>query len=175
MAERKLEVKILGDSRDLERAFGRATGSAKRFDRSMGSVGRAGAALAKGFAVAAAGVTALAVVGAREMQEQAKVSAQTAVVLRNVGKASQLTTKQVEGLASALQASTGAADDEVQSASNVILRFGLITKTGKAAQDQLEALTTTSLDLSVATGRSLTSSSLALAKAMADPTKATQK
>ena len=105
MAERKLEVRILGDSRDLERAFGRASSSARKFDRNMSGLGRAASGLAKGFAVAAAGVTAIAVVGARELQEQAKVSAQTAVVLRNVGKASQLTTKQIEGLASALQAS----------------------------------------------------------------------
>jgi len=172
MAERKLEVRILGDSRDLERAFGRASSSAKRFDRNMSGIGRAAAGLSKAFAVAAAGVAAIAVVGAREMQEQAKVSAQTAVVLRNVGKASQLTTKQVEGLASALQASTGAADDEVQSASNVILRFGLITKTGAAAEAQLKTLTTTALDLSVATGRDLNASAQALGRALASPEKA---
>lgn len=172
MAERKLEVRILGDSRDLERAFGRASNSARRFDRQMSTVGRAAAGLAKGFAVAAAGVTAIAVVGARELQEQAKVTAQTEVVLRNVGKASQLTAKQVEGLASALQASTGAADDEVQAASNVILRFGLITKTGKAAEGQLREMTTTALDLSVATGRDLTASAQALGRALASPEKA---
>lgn len=172
MAERKLEVRILGDSRDLERAFGRASNSARRFDRQMSTVGRAAAGLAKGFAVAAAGVTAIAVVGARELQEQAKVTAQTEVVLRNVGKASQLTAKQVEGLASALQASTGAADDEVQAASNVILRFGLITKTGKAAEGQLREMTTTALDLSMATGRDLTASAQALGRALASPEKA---
>lgn len=172
MAERKLEVRILGDSRDLERAFGRASSSAKRFDRNMSGIGRAAAGLAKGFAVAAAGVSALAVVGARELQEQAKVSAQTAVVLRNVGKASQLTAKQVEGLASALQASTGAADDEIQAASNVILRFGLITKSGKAAEQQLREMTSTALDLSVATGRDLSASAQALGRALASPEKA---
>lgn len=172
MAERKLEVRILGDSRDLERAFGRASGSAKKFDRNMSGIGRAAAGLSKAFAVAAAGVTAIAVVGAREMQEQAKVSAQTAVVLRNVGKASRLTTAQVEGLASALQASTGAADDEVQSASNVILRFGLITKTGAAAEAQLKNLTTTALDLATATGKDLNASAQALGRALASPEKA---
>jgi hypothetical protein len=172
MAERKLEVKILGDSRDLERAFGRASGSAKRFDRNMSGIGRAAAGLSKAFAVAAAGVTAIAVVGAREMQEQAKVSAQTAVVLRNVAKSAGITTQQVENLASALQASSGAADDEVQSASNVILRFGLITKTGKAAEGQLRELTTTALDLSMATGKDLTSSAQALGRALASPEKA---
>jgi hypothetical protein len=172
MAERKLEVRILGDSRSLERAFGRSSASARKFDRQMGSVGRATAGLAKGFAAAAAGIGVLAVVGAREMSEQAKVSAQTATVLRNVGKQAGLTTKQVEGLASALQASTGAADDEVQAASNVILRFGLITKTGKAAEGQLREMTATALDLSVATGKDLSASAQALGRALADPTKA---
>jgi len=172
MAERKLEVRILGDSRSLERAFGRSSASARKFDRQMGSVGRATAGLAKGFAAAAAGIGVLAVVGAREMSEQAKVSAQTATVLRNVGKQAGITTKQVEGLASALQASTGAADDEVQAASNVILRFGLITKTGKAAEGQLREMTATALDLSVATGKDLSASAQALGRALADPTKA---
>jgi hypothetical protein len=172
MAERKLEVRILGDSRSLERAFGRSSASARKFDRQMGSVSRATAGLAKGFAAAAAGIGVLAVVGAREMSEQAKVSAQTATVLRNVGKQAGLTTKQVEGLASALQASTGAADDEVQAASNVILRFGLITKTGKAAEAQLREMTATALDLSVATGKDLSASAQALGRALADPTKA---
>jgi hypothetical protein len=172
MAERKLEVRILGDSRSLERAFGRSSASARKFDRQMSSVGRATAGLAKGFAAAAAGIGVLAVVGAREMSEQAKVSAQTATVLRNVGKQAGITTKQVEGLASALQASTGAADDEVQAASNVILRFGLITKTGKAAEGQLREMTSTALDLSVATGKDLSASAQALGRALADPTKA---
>lgn len=172
MAERKLEVKILGDSRDLERAFGRASGSAKKFDRNMSGLGRAASGLAKGFAVAAAGVTAIAVVGARELQEQAKVSAQTAVVLRNVAKSAGITTKQVEAMAGALQSSTGAADDQIQSASNVILRFGLITKTGKAAEGQLRELTTTALDLSVATGKDLNASAQALGRALASPEKA---
>ena len=113
MAERKLEVRILGDSRSLERAFGNSTRSAQKFERGMSGVGRAAAGLTKAFAVAAAGIGALAVVGAAELQEQAKVSAQTATVLRNLGKTAGLTTKQVEGLASSLQASTGAADDQV--------------------------------------------------------------
>ena len=172
MAERKLEVRILGDSRSLERAFGSSTRSAQKFERGMSGVGRAAAGLTKAFAVAAAGIGALAVVGAAELSEQAKVSAQTATVLRNLGKTAGVTTRQVEGLASALQASTGAADDEVQAASNVLLRFGLITKTGKAAEGQLRAMTTTALDLSVATGKDLTASAQALGRALADPTKA---
>lgn len=172
MAERKLEVRILGDSRDLERAFGRASSSAKKFDRNMSSVGRAASGLAKGFAIAAAGVSAIAVVGARELSEQAKVSAQTATVLRNVAKSAGITTKQVETMAGAMQAATGAQDDEIQSAANVILRFGLITKTGKAAEAQLRNMTTTALDLSVATGRDLSASAQALGRALADPTKA---
>ena len=172
MAERKLEVRILGDSRSLERAFGSSTRSAQKFERGMSGVGRAAAGLTKAFGIAAAGIGVLAVMGARELSEQAKVSAQTATVLRNLGKTAGVTTRQVEGLASALQASTGAADDEVQAASNVLLRFGLITKTGKAAEMQLRAMTTTALDLSVATGKDLTASAQALGRALADPTKA---
>ena len=124
---------------------------------------------------AVAGVAAFAAavaVGAEELKQQAAVSAQTATVLRNLGRRTDVTAGQVEGLATALQAQTGAADDQVQAASNMILRFGLVTKSGKAAEDQLRQMTTTALDLSVATGKNLTSSTMALGRALADPTKA---
>lgn len=172
MASRKVEVAIVGDAKSLERAFSRAGKSAGQFGNQMSGFHKAGQALAKGFAVAAVGITAIAAVGAEQLSQQAKVTAQTNTVLKNLGSQAGVTTAQVERLASAIQAQTGAEDDNVQAASNVILRYGLITGHGKAAQAQLSRLTRTALDLSVATGKDLTASTQALGRALADPTKA---
>ena len=172
MASRKVEVAIVGDAKSLERAFSRAGKSAGQFGKEMSGFHKVGTAVAKGFAAAAVGITAIAAVGAEQISQQAKVTAQTNTILKNLGSTAGVTTGQVERLASAIQAQTGAEDDNIQAASNIILRYGLITGKGKEADAQLSRLTRTSLDLSVATGKDLTASTMALGRAMADPTKA---
>jgi len=49
MAERRLEVKILGDSRSLERAFGRSRKSASGLNKSLGGLARVGKVIVGGF------------------------------------------------------------------------------------------------------------------------------
>lgn len=176
MGTRKVEVKVSVESGGVGRGVRAAEKELARLNKSTGVAGRAMSALGTAVKVGAvAGFAALGAavaVGVGEMKEQAAVSAQTGNVLRNLGKTTSITKGQVEGIASAMQAATGAADDQIQSASNVILRFGLIRGSGKQAESQLRDLTTTALDLSVATGKDLTASSLALSRALGDPTKA---
>lgn len=175
-SNRRVEVKVAVDAKSVGAGVRQASRELSRLQSSTTAAGRAMSALGKvakaGALAGVAGLTAAVVVGANELREQAAVSAQTATVLRNLGKTTTVTTKQVEGLASAIQSQTGAQDDQVQATSNTILRFGLIKKTGSAAEAELRRMTMTALDLSVATGKNLTSSTLALGRALADPERA---
>ena len=173
MAERKLEVKILGDSRSLERALGRSSSATRRFGRES-KLGAAGMGLIAG---AAAGATvaigsglARALGNAVEgFQAQARVSAQTAATLKSTGKAAGVTQKHIEGMANAIERQTGLEADAVQQGQNLLLTF---TKISNAGPDKIfDRATRAAVDLSVAFGKDLSGSSIMLGKALQDPAK----
>lgn len=171
MAERKLEVRILGDSRSLERALGRSSAASRKFGREskLGAVGvglitgaAAGATLAIGRGLSNALSTAIG-----EFQEQAKVSAQTAAVLKSTGNAAGVTQGQIEKMAGAIQQQTGLQDDAVQGAQNLLLTF---TKISNAGPDKIfDRATRATADLSVALGKDMSSSAIMVGKALNDP------
>lgn len=173
MAERKLEVKILGDSRSLERALGRSASATRRFGKEsrMGAVGMglvAGAAAGATVAIGNGLASALRT-GISEFQGQAKASAQTAAALKSTGSAAGVTQKHIEGVAAALQEQTGLADDAVQGAQNLLLTF---TKISNAGPDKIfDRATKASADLSVALGKDLNGSAMMVGKALNDPLK----
>lgn len=171
MAERKLEVRILGDSRSLERALGRSSAASRKFGREskLGAVGvglitgaAAGATLAIGRGLSNALSTAIG-----EFQEQAKVSAQTAAVLKSTGNAAGVTQGHIEKMAGAIQQQTGLQDDAVQGAQNLLLTF---TKISNAGPDKIfDRATQATADLSVALGKDMSSSAIMVGKALNDP------
>jgi len=173
MAERKLEVKILGDSRSLERALGRSAGATRRFGKEskLGAVGMglmAGAAAGATVAIGA-GLSKALRTGISEFQGQARASAQTAAALKSTGGAAGVTQKHIEGVAAALQSQTGLADDAVQGAQNLLLTF---TKISNAGPDKIfDRATKASADLSVALGKDLNGSAMMVGKALNDPLK----
>ena len=173
MAERKLEVKILGDSRSLERALGRSASATRRFGKEskLGAVGMglvAGAAAGATVAIGNGLASALRT-GISEFQGQAKASAQTAAALKSTGGAAGVTQKHIEGVAAALQSQTGLADDAVQGAQNLLLTF---TKISNAGPDKIfDRATRASADLSVALGKDLQGSAMMVGKALNDPIK----
>lgn len=173
MAERKLEVKILGDSRSLERALGRSSSATRRFGKES-KLGAVGMGLITGAAAGAtvaigAGLSKALRTGISEFQGQARASAQTAAALKSTGGAAGVTQKHIEGVAAALQSQTGLADDAVQGAQNLLLTF---TKIGNAGPDKIfDRATRASADLSVALGKDLNGSAMMVGKALNDPLK----
>lgn len=171
---REVKVAIVGDSDSMVRAFRNADKAASGFGRGGSMLMAAGmGAVAGGAAVAAQAigeglVTALKT-GVSEMQEQEKVSAQTAAVLKSTGNAAGVTKSHIEGLAGSLQAQTGTADDAIQSSENLLLTFTKISNRGP--DKMFDRATKAALDLSVAFHKDLNSSSVMVGKALNDPVK----
>lgn len=150
-------------TQDAERALGRLnqTGS-----RALGAL--KGAALATGVA-AGVGLAASIRTGIDEMLEQEKASARTANVLKTTGGVANVTAKQVEGLASALQRTTGTADDVIQSGANMLLTFKQIRNEVGAGNDIFNQAVAITNDLSVAMGTDMEKASIQVGKALNDP------
>ena len=159
------------NDRDLKRAQRDLDGLARKQKSALDPMGKMSAGLksqltpnfmAMGAAVAAAGAALAAfaiklgvdAVQAAAAEEQAVARLSTA--LDNVGQGFRLA--EVEGFIDNLQRASGVADDELRPALQT-----LITATGDAAQAQ--DLLGIALDISVATGKDLTSVAAALGKA----------
>lgn len=172
MATRRLELVFTGDTRGLERAFGRASSSARSIE---GGVSRGVKAFGK---LAAAGVAAGAAVagaftglGIQEAIEQEKVAARTANVLKTTGGVANVTKKQIEGLAGALQSQTGVASSAIQSSQNLLLTFTKVRNEAGKGNDIFTQGTKAALDMSVALGTDLQGATLQIGKALNDPIK----
>src|SRR3990167_2249997 len=113
MAANRLEVIIAGDTRDIERAFKRATGQTSGFGRTMGKLGKA-AVLGLG-AAGVGGALAVMKVGFGEAMESAKVMAQTGAGLKSTGGAANVTAKHVSDLSGKLLKLSGVDDEAIQS------------------------------------------------------------
>src|SRR3990167_10183758 len=100
MAANRLEVIIAGDTRDIERAFKRATGQTKGFGSAMGKLGKA-AVLGLG-AAGVGGALAVMKIGFDEASESAKVMAQTGAVIKSTGGAANVSAKHVSTLSEKL-------------------------------------------------------------------------
>lgn len=172
MATRDLTLRISGDPRSLSQAFRQVDNDAGRMERTFSRVGRNMAALGKAAAAAAATAgAAFAGLGIKEAIEQEKVAARTANVLKTTGGVANVTAKQVENLAAALQRQTGTADDAIQSGANLILTFtGIRNEVGKGNDifDQTVGIVN---DISVALGQGMKESSIQVGKALNDPIK----
>jgi len=120
-------------------------------------------------AMAAAGTAAFSAIGVgvyKAMQaadEAAKVNAQLNAVLESTKGVAGVTADEVIRLSKALQAQTTFGDEAITSAQNMLLTF---TNIGK---DVFPDATKTVLDMSVALGQDLKSSSIMLGKALNDP------
>lgn len=166
---RKIEIEIVGDTKNFQSALGKASGSADSFGSSLGKMAKYGA-----LAIGAAGIGGLAVVlkqGIAEFSEASKVGAQTNAVLKSTGQAANVTAKEVSGLASSLMQKSGVDDEAIQSGENMLLTFTRIrNETGKG-NDVFNQATKATLDLSVAMGKDMTSSAILVGKALNDPVK----
>lgn len=176
MAERKLEVKILGDSRSLERAFGRSARASDTFGRKLGrGAGKGLLLVGKGAAIAGAAVgigLALALKkGVDGLGDMQKVMAQTDAALKSTKNAAKTSAEEIRGLAESIESKTGIDADAIQSGQNLLLTFTKIRNEAGKNNDIFNQASKTAVDLSVAFGTDMKSASIQLGKALNDPVK----
>lgn len=135
---RQIEVKIVGDSKDLSRAFSDASRSADKFGHSVGGKLTTGlktlavAGAAAGVAIGAAFAKTVQV-GVKSLMEHEEALAQTNAVLKSTGKSANVTAKDILTLSDALEKQTGIDDVLIQKGENLLLTFCL--------EESAEALT----------------------------------
>jgi hypothetical protein len=176
---RRLAVEIVGDSRDLERAFQRSGKSAENFNKDVNKAGKGRKVFSRtekavGGLVAglgAAGLAGAARAAFTEMGDAQKVSAQTAAALKSTGAVANVTAGQMDKLATALMNKSGVDDEAIKSSENLLLTFTNIrNETGKN-NDIFNQATKATLDMSTALGNDLKGSSILVGKALNDPIK----
>lgn len=167
MADRKLTVTLLGDSRSLTKAFANAGKASKGFRSSMAKIGK----IAAVGVAAAFGVMALALKrGFGEFMESQAVMAQTAAVLKSTGGVANVTAKHVDVLAGALSRMSSIDDEAIASSENMLLTFTNIRNGVGKGNKIFDAATLAVLDMSVAMGKDLNSTAIMVGKALNDTT-----
>lgn len=163
----RLIVKVVGDTKEFEKALGRASRQADSFSSKIGRALKVGV-----FAGATAGVvglTAALKVGIDEFRESERVAAQTAAALKSTGGAANISAKQIERLATQLQNLSGADDEAIQSAENLLLTFTKIRNEVGRGNDIFNQATLAVLNLSTRMDKDLGSSAVLVGKALNAP------
>jgi len=169
MANPRIVVDFVANTRDLSAGMSSATGAAGGFSTKLKSLGRAG--LAAAGAAGLAGLSLAVKTGIDEFTEASKVSAQTAAVLKSTGGAAGVSAKAVSDLAGALMRKSGIDDEAIQSGENLLLTFTKVQNQAGKGNDIFNQATKTMVDMSVALGQDMTTSATQLGKALNDPVK----
>jgi hypothetical protein len=159
----ELVVRLVGDTKDLEKALGRASRTSQS---SFSKIGKAAGVAAAAIGV---GLAAAAKIGFDELSEQQKVAAQTAAVLESTGGAAKVTAKDVENLASSLSDLSGVDDELIASSENVLLTFTSVRNEVGKGNKIFDRATATILDMSEALGTDLQGATIQVGKALQDP------
>jgi hypothetical protein len=161
-----LVVRWLGDVSSLEEASLKARGAVDKSSKSIASFGGvAKVAAGAGILVLGAALDA----GYKRWEEQQKVSAQTAAVLKSTGGAANVTAEQVEKLAKSIQDKTGVDKASVQSGENLLLMFTNVRNEAGKGNDIFNQATKATVDLSTRMGGDATTAAKMLGKALQDP------
>jgi hypothetical protein len=168
VADRKLIVEIIGDSRSLERSFARSTASAQRFKVGIGTIFKGAVgflAVQKGASLAGDAIRA----GIDEFTEATRVTAQTNAALASTGRVANVTARQVENLAGSLSQMSGVDDELIQQGANLLLTFKNVRNEVGKGNQIFDRATRAALDLSVAGFGSVETTAKQLGKALNDP------
>ena len=162
MADAQLKAVISAEDR-ASKVIAGVSGSLDKVQDSLDKAKGASQAFAFGLAgVAAAGVAA-GIKAITAAQESVQVTKQLEAVLKSTGGASGLFKEDILDQAAALQKLTNFGDEAIVSSANLLLTFTNIK--GPIMQEAIQ----TTLDMSVALGQDLKSSSIQLGKALNDP------
>lgn len=155
MANKKIIIEFLGDSKDLQNAIGDVDGKSSKLGATLGKVGKAAAVgLGAGLLVGGAALIKMTQGAAEDEAAQAKL----AKTLENTAGATKKQVAAVEDWISAQGVALGVTDDELRPALSK-----LVTATGDVAEAQ--KLAALAMDVSAGSGKSLDSVATALMKA----------
>lgn len=137
---------------------------------------RSGLSFGKLFAIGAGlgiGAKAFSFLGdsLAEGREAQKVSALVANAIKATGGAANVTANQVDRLATSISKKTGIDDEQIATASSLILTFKNVANEGKGVNAIFDRTTRAAVDLSAAGFGSVDSAAKQLAKALNDPIK----
>lgn len=134
----------------------------------MGGLAKGGA-----LAAAAAGAAAIKFVGGAlsEARDAEVIGARTANVIKSMGGAAGVTSKQVADLAGSISNKTGIDDEAIQAGQNMLLTFGQIRNEAGKGNDIFNQSSQLMTDMSAAMGTDAKSAALQLGKALNDPQK----
>jgi hypothetical protein len=158
---------------------GKLTGDTSDFDKSMSGAGKTatttGQHIKRAAFVAATAITGGLVVAAKigwdEFQSGQLVAAQTNTVLESTGKVANVSAGHVKDLAIQLMNKSGVDDQVIRSGENLLLTFMNVRNEVGEGRDIFDQATKAALDMSVATGRDLTSATRSVGRALNDPIK----
>lgn len=172
MASKRLEVVIGGDAKGAKEAFDDTEKGADSLGSRMSDALGKGA-LAVGVAGAAAVVgVGVALKGAWEAAtESAKISGETERAIRTTGGAANVTADQVGDLAGTISELTGADDELIQGAANLMLTFTGVKNVVGEGNDVFDQSVGLSLDMATALGSDASDAAIQLGKALNDPIK----
>src|SRR5574337_439094 len=168
MADRKLRVEIIGDSRNLERSLASANRSVKGFSVGLGTLATS-AAVIGGVTAVVGGISAGVRVGAQEFSDASKAAAQTASAIRSTGGIANVTAKQVDALATAVMNYSGIDDEAVKAGENLLLTFKQVRNEAGKGNAVFDRATRAAVDLSVRGFGSIETTAKQLGKALNDP------
>jgi phage-related protein len=117
------------------------------------------------------GIGLAAKAGFGEFVGAQKVTAQTNAVLKSTGNAANVSVAGIQNLSGALMSKSGVDDEVIQSGANMLLTFTNVRNEVGKGNNVFDQATTAALDMSVALGQDMKSSSMMLGKALNDPTK----
>lgn len=106
-----------------------------------------------------------------EATEAQKVSRQTAAVIKSTGGVANVSAKDIDRLTASLSAKAGIDDEIIAGGANMLLTFKNIRNEAGKGNDIFNQTTKATLDMSVAMGKDLRSSSVMVGKALNDPIK----
>ncbi len=161
MAKGDIVVRVLGDTRDIERKFGNL--SKRSGLEKLTSVGR-GLTAAVTLPLVAAGAAAV-----KAFSESASVAAATAQVLKTTGGIANVTAGDMAEYAKTLSQVSQFDDEAIQGGENLLATFTNIRNEAGKGNDIFTQTTRTMLDLSQAFGQDVNTSAIQLGKALQDP------
>lgn len=175
MAKRKLEVEILGDAKDLERALGKAGKGTDKLSKKNRVLSKGFSALGKAAKVGAvaglAAIGATAVIGAKGLIEDEKALNKVSSALKSTGGAANVSKKDIQDHASSLQSLTGVGADQIMTNQSLLLTFTNVRKEAGKGNDIFKRGTEIALDMSTAMGTDMKESTIQVGKALNDPIK----
>jgi hypothetical protein len=165
---RRISVEIVGSSESVERAFSRTQNAAQRFSLGIGTILKS-VVIFDAINAGINGISSALSEGTSRFAENARVTAQTAAVLKSTGDVSALTAGQVHSLGLELSNLSGIDDEVIRQGENVLLSFTNIRNSVGKGNDIFNQATKLVVDYAARTGKDVPTAAILLGRALEDP------